>query len=195
MQMRHYFLREMVGNQCMVGNYFSLRNLQGNFICLREIIFHKEIFFLTVGSIYTLIEISRPKPGSVSSIRQCIIFYYSLISVGGDGTFRQVLHGLMTRTATDEGKNVDDPDIEWSTPKQWIGVIPSGIAWTVCLYYQLYFFTTYGVCPDKCRTISLQVIIVVVRKFLEFLKVFGVEPDISCVFNLHGALIYDLSFH
>ena len=59
----------------------------------------------------------------------CLI---SVLSMGGDGTFGKVVHALMLRTARDEGKNVDDPDIEWTKPKQRIGLIASGSYIHIC---------------------------------------------------------------
>jgi ceramide kinase len=53
--------------------------------------------------------------------------YDGVACVGGDGTFSEVMNGLMSRSCTDAGlDHKADPDLEPPTPKLAVGVVPGG---------------------------------------------------------------------
>lgn len=51
-----------------------------------------------------------------------------LVSVGGDGTFNEVMHALIDRTQQKAGKLKEDFDTELLSPRLRIGIIPAGKA-------------------------------------------------------------------
>lgn len=50
----------------------------------------------------------------------------SVITVGGDGMFHEILNGLIRRTQTDYNVDTTKPDFEPVQPSLTIGVIPAG---------------------------------------------------------------------
>lgn len=56
--------------------------------------------------------------------------------VGGDGTFAEVLNGVMLRAAQDAHLNMADINVEPPTPKLRVGMVPGGSTDTVafCLH-------------------------------------------------------------
>ena len=59
-----------------------------------------------------------------------------MVCVGGDGMFSEILHGLVTRTQTNNGVDLNQPDTELVPCSLRIGIIPAGKLWTLyqCLY-------------------------------------------------------------
>lgn len=49
--------------------------------------------------------------------------------MGGDGMFSEILHGLVTRTQTDNGVDQNQPDAELVPCSLHIGIIPAGEVW------------------------------------------------------------------
>ncbi len=49
-----------------------------------------------------------------------------IVCVGGDGMFSEILHGLVTRTQTDNGVDQNHPDSELVPCSLRIGIIPAG---------------------------------------------------------------------
>lgn len=54
-----------------------------------------------------------------------------VVCVGGDGTFSEIMNGLISRTARDNGIDPNNPDNELPRPKLRVGVIPGGSTDTV----------------------------------------------------------------
>jgi len=58
--------------------------------------------------------------------------YDGVACVGGDGTFSEVMNGIVTRTCMDLGVDPKaDPDMELPTPKLAVGVVPGGSTDTI----------------------------------------------------------------
>jgi ceramide kinase len=57
--------------------------------------------------------------------------YDGVVCVGGDGTFSELMNGLISRTARDNGIDPDDPSCDLIKPKLRLGVIPGGSTDTV----------------------------------------------------------------
>lgn len=49
-----------------------------------------------------------------------------MVCVGGDGMFSEIVHGLVTRTQTDNGVDQNQPDAELVPCYLHIGIIPAG---------------------------------------------------------------------
>lgn len=61
------------------------------------------------------------------SVPNLVETYDGVACVGGDGTFSEVVNGLMTRTCMDSGvDHKSDPDAVLPPPKLAIGVVPGG---------------------------------------------------------------------
>lgn len=54
-----------------------------------------------------------------------------VVCVGGDGTFSEIMNGLITRTARDQGVDFNNPNNELPRPALRVGVIPGGSTDTV----------------------------------------------------------------
>ena len=52
-----------------------------------------------------------------------------VVCVGGDGMFSEILHGLVTRTQTNNGMDLNQPDTELVPCSLRIGIIPAGKLW------------------------------------------------------------------
>lgn len=52
--------------------------------------------------------------------------YDGLISVGGDGMFAELCHGLLSRACAESNLNIEDPKVNLVQPKMRIGIIPAG---------------------------------------------------------------------
>ncbi|XP_068601180.1 ceramide kinase family protein isoform X2 [Brachionichthys hirsutus] len=61
-----------------------------------------------------------------------------VVCVGGDGTFSEILHGLIGRTQQEAGLNENDPAVDLQPCPLHIGIIPAGSTDCVC-------YTTVGV--------------------------------------------------
>lgn len=77
---------------------------------------------ITVNTIYT----ERANHARDYINEQLLDDYDGLISVGGDGMFSEVCHGLLLKTAQQAGLNINDPNAHMVPPKLRIGVIPAG---------------------------------------------------------------------
>lgn len=58
--------------------------------------------------------------------------YDGVVCVGGDGMFSEVLHGLVTRTQTNNGVDLNQPDTELVPCSLRIGIIPAGSTDCIC---------------------------------------------------------------
>ncbi|XP_049423287.1 ceramide kinase [Epinephelus fuscoguttatus] len=58
--------------------------------------------------------------------------YDGVVCVGGDGMFSEILHGLVTRTQTDNGVDHNQPDAELVPCSLHIGIIPAGSTDCIC---------------------------------------------------------------
>ncbi|XP_070785292.1 ceramide kinase [Enoplosus armatus] len=58
--------------------------------------------------------------------------YDGVVCVGGDGMFSEILHGLVTRTQTDNGVDQNQPDAELVPCSLHIGIIPAGSTDCIC---------------------------------------------------------------
>ncbi|XP_070709917.1 ceramide kinase [Pempheris klunzingeri] len=58
--------------------------------------------------------------------------YDGVVCVGGDGMFSEILHGLVTRTQTDNGVDQDRSDAELAPCSLRIGIIPAGSTDCIC---------------------------------------------------------------
>nr|XP_046235181.1 ceramide kinase [Scatophagus argus] len=58
--------------------------------------------------------------------------YDGVVCVGGDGMFSEILHGLVTRTQTDNGVDQNQPDVELVPCSLRIGIIPAGSTDCIC---------------------------------------------------------------
>ncbi|XP_059468955.1 ceramide kinase [Neocloeon triangulifer] len=66
------------------------------------------------------------------SVPNLVQTYDGIACVGGDGTFSEVMNGLVTRTCMDLGVDFkNNPDVEPPHPKVAIGVVPGGSTDTV----------------------------------------------------------------
>ena len=52
--------------------------------------------------------------------------YDGLISVGGDGMFAELCHGLLLRTSREKNLDINDPKVNLVRPDLRIGIIPAG---------------------------------------------------------------------
>lgn len=57
--------------------------------------------------------------------------YDGVVCVGGDGTFSEVMNGLIVRTANDQDIDINEPNNELPRPKLRVGVIPGGSTDTI----------------------------------------------------------------
>lgn len=53
--------------------------------------------------------------------------YNSVVCVGGDGMFSEILHGLIGRTQQEAGLCENDPSVTLQPCSLHIGIIPAGI--------------------------------------------------------------------
>ena len=60
-----------------------------------------------------------------------------LVSVGGDGTFTQIINGLIQRTGHDRNLDIDDIEVNIGQLPLRIGIIPSGIPLMNSLLFKL----------------------------------------------------------
>lgn len=56
----------------------------------------------------------------------CATHLARVVCVGGDGMFSEILHGLVTRTQTDNGVDLNQPDADLVPCSLHIGIIPAG---------------------------------------------------------------------
>jgi ceramide kinase len=64
---------------------------------------------------------------------------YSVITVGGDGMFHEILNGLIRRTQTDYNIDTTKLDFEPVHPNLTIGVIPAGKVYISSLFALLLY--------------------------------------------------------
>ncbi|XP_007425796.1 ceramide kinase-like [Python bivittatus] len=65
-------------------------------------------------------------------LQQDLRDFDGLVSVGGDGTFNELMHALIDRTQQKAGKLKEDFDAEPLSPRLRIGIIPAGSTDCVC---------------------------------------------------------------
>uniref|UniRef100_A0A8C7E7J2 DAGKc domain-containing protein n=1 Tax=Naja naja TaxID=35670 RepID=A0A8C7E7J2_NAJNA len=65
-------------------------------------------------------------------LQQDLCGFDGLVSVGGDGTFNEVMHALIDRTQQKAGKLKGDLDVELLSPRLRIGIIPAGSTDCIC---------------------------------------------------------------
>ncbi|XP_010785646.1 ceramide kinase [Notothenia coriiceps] len=58
--------------------------------------------------------------------------YDGVVCVGGDGMFSEILHGLISRTQTDNGVDPNQPDAELVPCSMHFGIIPAGSTDCIC---------------------------------------------------------------
>uniref|UniRef100_A0A1B6D226 DAGKc domain-containing protein n=1 Tax=Clastoptera arizonana TaxID=38151 RepID=A0A1B6D226_9HEMI len=93
-----------------------------------------------------------------------------IVCVGGDGTFSEIMNGLLIRTARDEGIDPNNLDNELPRPKLRIGVIPGGSTDTVAY------------CIHGTTDIETAVLHVIIGE--------SAGLDVSSVHNEHSLLCY-----
>lgn len=59
-----------------------------------------------------------------------------MVCVGGDGMFSEIVHGLVTRTQTDNGVDQNQPDAELVPCYLHIGIIPAGEFLDILMVYE-----------------------------------------------------------
>nr|XP_056706425.1 ceramide kinase-like [Euleptes europaea] len=94
--------------------------------------------FALVGIHAQVIETSRANEAREYILHQDIYSFDGLVSVGGDGTFNEVMHALIERTQRKAGVSEEDMDAELLSPHLRIGIIPAGSTDCVC-------FATVGI--------------------------------------------------
>lgn len=64
-------------------------------------------------------------------ITETLFVYHSVVCVGGDGMFSEMLHGLIGRTQQEAGLCENDPAVTLQPCSLHIGIIPAGNATAV----------------------------------------------------------------
>ena len=63
----------------------------------------------------------------ITLITEALVFVYnSVVCVGGDGMFSEILHGLIGRTQQEAGLCENDPTVTLQPCPLHIGIIPAG---------------------------------------------------------------------
>ncbi|XP_033028702.1 ceramide kinase-like isoform X1 [Lacerta agilis] len=65
-------------------------------------------------------------------LQQDLSDFDGLVSVGGDGTFNELMHALIDRTQQKAGGSENDIDTELLSPRLRIGIIPAGSTDCIC---------------------------------------------------------------
>ncbi|XP_054859432.1 ceramide kinase-like [Eublepharis macularius] len=88
--------------------------------------------FALAGIHAHVIETSRANEARDYILHQDLCGFDGLVSVGGDGTFNEVMHALIERTQRKAGISEEDTDTELLPPHLRIGIIPAGSTDCVC---------------------------------------------------------------
>ncbi|XP_060619228.2 ceramide kinase-like isoform X1 [Anolis sagrei] len=98
-----------------------------------------EIYQTQVAPLFTLagvyvqvVETCRAKEARDYILEQDLSDFDGLVSVGGDGTFNEIMHALLDRTQRKAGVPDDDIEAELLSPRLRIGIIPAGSTDCVC---------------------------------------------------------------
>ncbi|XP_060108662.1 ceramide kinase-like [Heteronotia binoei] len=94
--------------------------------------------FALAGIHAHVIETSRANEAREYILHQDLCNFDGLVSVGGDGTFNEVMAALIERTQRKAGVSEEDGDAELLSPHLRIGIIPAGSTDCVC-------FATVGI--------------------------------------------------
>ncbi|KAL8164344.1 UNVERIFIED_CONTAM: hypothetical protein K2H54_049352, partial [Gekko kuhli] len=95
--------------------------------------------FALAGIHTHVIETSRKNEAREYILHQDLCDFDGLVSIGGDGTFNEVMHALIERTQRKAGvSEEEDADAELLSPHLRIGIIPAGSTDCVC-------FATVGI--------------------------------------------------
>ncbi|XP_058025566.1 ceramide kinase-like isoform X3 [Ahaetulla prasina] len=82
--------------------------------------------FALAGIHAQVVETCRANEARDYILQQDLCGFDGLVSVGGDGTFNEVMHALIDRTQQKAGKLKEDLDAELLSPRLRIGIIPAG---------------------------------------------------------------------
>ncbi|XP_053149654.1 ceramide kinase-like isoform X3 [Hemicordylus capensis] len=104
-----------------------------------------EIYQDQVASLFALagihvhvVETCRADEARDYIMQQDLCSFDGLVSVGGDGTFNELMHALIDRTQQKAGRLEGDVDMELLAPRLRIGIIPAGSTDCIC-------FATVGI--------------------------------------------------
>ncbi|XP_042308351.1 LOW QUALITY PROTEIN: ceramide kinase-like [Sceloporus undulatus] len=87
----------------------------------------------TLAGIYVqVVETCRANEARDYILHHDLCDFDGLVSVGGDGTFNEVMHALLDRTQRKAGILEDDTEAELLSPRLRIGIIPAGSTDCVC---------------------------------------------------------------
>lgn len=67
----------------------------------------------------------------VTKASQKLFAFDSVVCVGGDGMFSEILHGVIGRTQQEAGLCENDPAVTLQPCPLHIGIIPAGNCWNV----------------------------------------------------------------
>ncbi|XP_034290187.1 ceramide kinase-like [Pantherophis guttatus] len=88
--------------------------------------------FALAGIHTQIVETCRANEARDYILQQDLYGFDGLVSVGGDGTFNEVMHALIDRTQQKAGKLQEDWDTELLSPRLRIGIIPAGSTDCIC---------------------------------------------------------------
>nr|XP_025043991.1 ceramide kinase-like [Pelodiscus sinensis] len=88
--------------------------------------------FALAGIQTEVVETQRPHEAGDMILQRDLSDLDGLVCVGGDGTFNEVMHALISRTQTKAGISEDDPMAQLLPPRLHIGIIPAGSTDCVC---------------------------------------------------------------
>ncbi|XP_067403013.1 ceramide kinase-like [Emydura macquarii macquarii] len=88
--------------------------------------------FALAGIQTEVIETQRPHEARELILQRDLGDVDGLVCVGGDGTFNELMHGLISRTQRKAGIPEDDPAAPLLPPRLRIGIIPAGSTDCIC---------------------------------------------------------------
>ncbi|KAJ6654546.1 hypothetical protein lerEdw1_006853 [Lerista edwardsae] len=88
--------------------------------------------FALAGIHAQVVETCRANEARDYILHQDLCSFEGLVSVGGDGTFNELMHALIDRTQEKAGASTDVTDVELLSPRLRIGIIPAGSTDCVC---------------------------------------------------------------
>ncbi|XP_062979104.1 ceramide kinase-like [Elgaria multicarinata webbii] len=97
-------------------------------------IYHGQVapLFTLAGIYVQVVETCHASEARDYILQQDLCDFDGLVSVGGDGTFNELMHALIERAQQKAGGPKDDFDAELLSPRLRIGIIPAGSTDCVC---------------------------------------------------------------